>query len=149
PSADTSSRLMDCQPERAPLSAGLLGAELSTSAVAGADQGEALPARSRARNSTWYEPEAAIVVVEPDAGAVHRAPFLETRLWYPATPLPTSVEPDAEMPTLPVTHELEPPLTVGTVGRVRSIVHRAMATRILPFRLTRTRKVWRPAFRPR
>ena len=59
----------------------------------------------------------------------------------------TSVEPDALTVSLPDTHAGEPPVTVGTVGLVRSTVHLTVATLTFLPRFTLTENACRPSGR--
>ena len=81
-----------------------------------------MPALSRARNCTQLLPEVVTVTLAPfDTGDHESPPFADSRYWYPATPVPTSVEPEALTAVGVVTHDAEPPVTTGAVGLVRSI----------------------------
>ena len=64
----------------------------------------------------------------PVATAVHAPPSpCDSRYSYDETPLPVSVEPEAETVVGVVTQAAEPPVTLGAEGAVTSIVQLAWA----------------------
>ncbi len=111
------------QVEEPPATVGAVGAVRSSLTVACA-HGETSPTPSTAANCTSVVPCAETTALAPAVAADHVLPPLaEVSYSYPATPEPASVDPAAVTVTVgPACHDVEPPVSVGAVGAVRSML---------------------------
>src|SRR5207245_4714128 len=87
-------------------------------------QAERLPAPSTPRYCTSVSPSAVTAGARPVAGTDQLVPpLVDVRYWYPLRPAPpASVDPPAVIVVEAALRQIsEPPVTVGAVGRVRSM----------------------------